>query len=139
MELRQIRRELDYGPDYENNRDRALQTYVRLAAANGLLDWNAFIEDTAALAERLKLFLDENLANKSIIYNALAYDIISTYYYLQDILQKRTYDDDMLYDSFRELAIMAQAYSKKHHIDIRPQLLNAVFPELVSKLDEEAD
>jgi hypothetical protein len=137
--LRRFRSQLDHSSDYDANKLRAEQTYYALRNGPGSTpDWDDCIQRTADIAERMKLFIEKRLADRGMIYEHIGYGILSTYYYLQDILKKRTYEEDFLYDAFRELAMMTQAYAKKHpdRMDIRKQLVCAEFPELVSRLDE---
>lgn len=138
--LRRFRSELDHSSDYDANKLRAEQTYYALRNGPGSTpNWDDCIQRTADIAERMKLFIEKRLADAGMIYEHIGYDILSTYYYLQDILKKRTYEEDFLYDGFRDLAIMTQAYATKHadRMDIREQLVDATFPELISKLDED--
>lgn len=133
--LRSFRRMLDHSANYDDNKNRAELTYHAQQSKDSR--WNDFIEDTADLAERVWLYQQKGLADREMIFEHLGYDIVSTYYHIQRILQIRTYEDDMLYDSFRSLVLATQEYSRQHpdRLDLREELRNATFPELESKLD----
>jgi hypothetical protein len=133
--LRSFRRVLDHSSNYADNKNRAELMYHAQKSKDS--SWNDFIENTADLTERIWLYVQKGLADREMIFEHLGYDIVSTYYHIQRILQTRTYEDDMLYDSFRSLVLATQEYSRQHpdRLDLREELRNAQFPELVSKLD----
>lgn len=133
--LRSFRRMLDHSADYADNKYRAELMYHAQHGQDSR--WNDFIEDTADLTERIWLYVQKGLADREMIFEHLGYDIVSTYYHVQRILQIRTHEDDMLYDSFRSLVIATQEYSRQHpsRLDLREVLRDATFPELVSKMD----
>ena len=140
--LRSMRRTLDHSENYDDNRSRTTQMYYLLKKSNdqSWYDFLKFIEDTGELAEKTGLYIEKRLVDADMMYQHLGYDILSTYYYLQDALADRTRNEDMLYDGFRDLAIAVQIYAKRYpnRIDIRSTLVNADFPALVYKLDEVA-
>jgi hypothetical protein len=138
--LEDFRSKRDVSVSYQESREKAKQGYMATKGdAEGRDYWAYRVQALARVAERIELFLERKLADEDLLINHLGYDIVSSYYILQDVLKQRTYDEDYLYDSYRALAQRVQSYAKQHDLDIREELVSAVFPELVSHLDEQRD
>ena len=132
------RSKIDKSADPEVNRQFANQLYRHINKLKRYWAFkeleivaNNFIEDMAALAERTEIYLRRKVADEDLILEHLNYDIISTYYALQDILAERCANDDLDYERFLHLAQRAQDYSKLHpQYAPRPKLVWAEFPAI---------
>lgn len=94
---------------------------------------NNLLEDTTQSAERMEIYIRKGAANESIIAESAGYSILSTYFFLRDILQHRAGEYDYNYDGFRDLALRVQDYAKMFPLDadLRDELTDADLPPLV--------
>lgn len=111
----------------KHRRFRPLQDFV-----------NDIIEDHARLAERIEIYIRKGAADEGIIGDHIAYDVIMTYYTLEDVLKKRASEDDLSYEGFRDLTLRLQDYAKICPLDadIPGSLTWAKFTPLVYGMDD---
>lgn len=120
----------------ETSRTRATAVYLRLervrhrkAYRNVWNHINSAIQNIADLADRIEIYIRKGNADEGTIAEHAGYCIVSSYYILQDVLRRRTFEDDYSYEGFRDLSCRIQDYSKLYplEVEMRPQLTWAHF------------
>ena len=98
------------------------------------------IEDHSRLAELIEIYIRKGAADEGIVGDHLAYDILSTYYAVQDVLRERALKEDLAYEGFRDLALRLQDYAKIRPVeaDLRGHLVWAKLPPLKYKGGDES-
>lgn len=95
------------------------------------------VEMIAFMASRTWNLLAAEIVDKNILFQQLDYDIVSTYYILEDILAIRQCRQYMLYSEFTALAKSAQAHYKRRNTrEIFAPLIEVDFDALPYNDDE---
>lgn len=68
------------------------------------------IQDLSAMASRTWNLLEQGIVDEAVLFGQLDYDIVASYFELEDILAMRQHNDDLLYSEFTRLAQRAQAH-----------------------------
>lgn len=71
------------------------------------------IEDIALMASRTVNLINNDVVDADILFAQLDYDIVATYYTLEDVLALRQAEEEYLYSDFTELARLAQQHYRK--------------------------
>jgi hypothetical protein len=95
------------------------------------------IQEIDDLASRTWSLLKAKVVDSDILFDHLDYDILSTYFILEDVLAKRQVEDQYLYSGFTSLANAAQLHYKKRPDRERvDELVDAFFEQLPLEEDE---
>jgi hypothetical protein len=122
----------------ERNRKRAFRLYMQIknlpknhkkySAANKITE--TYIRDITRIANRMEIYISRGVADIDLIADHLVYEIVSMYYFAQDILRERSSKEDFDYEGVRNLASRMQDNSKLRHINLSDELKYAYFPLL---------
>lgn len=97
------------------------------------------IETIALMASRTWNLLQSKIIEEKILLQQLDYDIVATYYAMEDILAIRQVMDDMLYSEFTALAQKAQAhYKRRPDKEVLGVLIDVTF-EILPYTEDELD
>jgi energy-converting hydrogenase Eha subunit C len=89
------------------------------------------IQDFTLMATRTWNLLEHGIIDADVLFGQLDYDIIASYYELEDVLAIRQYQDSLLYAEFTRLAKRAQAhYRRRPSNETCPEFVTAVFETL---------
>lgn len=127
--LRDFRRQLDRSLSVEATRIRVANEIYTPTTDSAMSN---FIEETARLAERIEVYIRNQVADEKVIAELLRYDVLSTYYFVQDLLKLRSKEEDLDYEGWRDLTLRFQDLSRIYplSVELRDELKWYDFPPL---------
>jgi hypothetical protein len=130
------RSRIDKWNDPWRNRARVKALYARAKRFGGFKNYNDmwtnignYLADMSMLTERMELYIARGAIDIDLVVDHIGYDIISTYFSLQDIYRERAATEDESAEGFRDLALRVQHHARLNPGagDLRDTMLWAVF------------
>jgi len=95
------------------------------------------IETIALLAARTWNLLHGEIIDEEVLLNQIDFDVISTYFELEDVLAIRQVEDEQLYSEFTQLVRAAQRhYRRRQNREVVDDFVEATFEDLPFEDDE---
>jgi len=92
---------------------------------------NTKIETVVLMASRTWNLLNAKIISERVLFDQLDYDILATYFILEDVLATRQCNDKIIYSSFTKLARRAQShYKRRPNKEISIPLVQVDFEDL---------
>jgi hypothetical protein len=89
------------------------------------------IQELSLMATRTWNLLDQEVIDEEVLFGQLDYDILSTYIILQEVLNRRSEEDNYLYNEFTLLARRAQQhYKRRPYEHVVDEFVDAKLPDL---------
>jgi hypothetical protein len=89
------------------------------------------IQELSLMATRTWNLLDHEIIDEQVLFGQLDYDILSTYVILQEVLDRRSEEDNYLYNEFTLLARRAQQhYRRRPYEHVVDEFVEAPLPDL---------
>lgn len=128
---------MDKSSNLEENRQRVNRVWRRVKRLSAFKNYRGtktdiinYVSEISLLAERIELYIARGIVDIDLVANHIGYDVITIYYYLQDIYAERSLEEDENHEGFRYLALRMQHYARLHFVDMRDEVIWAVLPPL---------
>lgn len=128
---------MEKSSDLEQNRQRVNRVWQRIKRLSAFKRYREtktdiinYVSEISLLAERIELYIARGIIDMDLVANHIGYDVITIYYYLQDVFEERTSLEDENHEGIRDLALRIQHYARLHFVDIRDEVIWAVLPPL---------